>query len=117
MEAPAATLAGLQGAYFAVTGVWPILHIASFEAVTGPKVDDWLVKTVGALVAVIGATLCVASWLGRVSPEAQVLAMGSALCLGAVDVVYPLLGRISRVYLADAVVEATLLAAWTFVSV
>ena len=33
-----------QGALYVVTGVWPLLHMASFEAVTGPKTDDWLVR-------------------------------------------------------------------------
>jgi hypothetical protein len=32
-------LAGLQGAYFLVTGVWPLVHMPSFLAVTGPKTD------------------------------------------------------------------------------
>jgi hypothetical protein len=30
-----------------VTGVWPILRLRSFEAVTGPKKERWLVKTMG----------------------------------------------------------------------
>ena len=47
----------VQGVYFLLTGVWPLLSIRTFEAVTGPKVDRWLVKTVGLLVAVIGASL------------------------------------------------------------
>ena len=47
------TLAMIQGAYFLATGIWPLLHLASFMRVTGPKTDRWLVKTVGALVAVL----------------------------------------------------------------
>jgi hypothetical protein len=45
-----------QGGYYLVTGLWPLVHLASFEAITGPKVDDWLVRMVGLLAAVIGAT-------------------------------------------------------------
>ena len=47
-----AALARLQGGYFAVTGVWPLLHMRSFRYVTGGKKvrERWLVKTVGALI-------------------------------------------------------------------
>ena len=31
-----------QGAFYAVSGLWSIVHLRSFEAVTGPKRDDWL---------------------------------------------------------------------------
>jgi hypothetical protein len=58
-------LLGFQAAYYCLTGIWPLLHLASFEAVTGPKTDDWLVKMVGLLAAVIGATLGVAVKHGR----------------------------------------------------
>jgi hypothetical protein len=46
-----------QGIYYVVSGAWPLLHFPSFEAVTGPKRDRWLVRTVGLLAAVIGLTL------------------------------------------------------------
>ena len=40
--------------YYLITGVWPLLSIGTFEKVTGPKTDRWLVKTVGILVGVGG---------------------------------------------------------------
>ncbi|HXH83606.1 MAG TPA: hypothetical protein VNN07_11870, partial [Candidatus Tectomicrobia bacterium] len=101
-----------QGAYFLATGVWPLVSLRTFERVTGPKVDDWLVRTVGVVVAAVGATLLVGARRRRPSPEQVTLAVGSALGLGAIDVVYAARGRISRIYLADAVVEAALVAAW-----
>lgn len=39
----------IQGVYFLATLVWPVIAIESFMAVTGSKVDIWLVKTVSAL--------------------------------------------------------------------
>lgn len=39
----------IQGIYFLATLVWPVIDMESFMAVTGPKVDIWLVKTVSAL--------------------------------------------------------------------
>jgi hypothetical protein len=38
---------GAARAQWRVTGVWPIPHLQSFEAVTGPKKERWLVKTMG----------------------------------------------------------------------
>ena len=66
--------ATLQAAYFLVSGLWPIVSRPTFEAVTGPKTDYWLVRTVGGLACVIGTTLGVASYRNRVSRELAVLA-------------------------------------------
>jgi hypothetical protein len=109
---PANALAVAQGAFYVATGVWPILHIRSFEAVTGEKTDDWLVKTVGALIAVAGVTMTVAGLRRRVTPEIAMLAAGSAAALAAVDVVYTQKGIIPPIYLLDAVAEAGLIGAW-----
>lgn len=105
-------LALVQGAYFLGTGLWPILHLRSFEAITGPKPEGWLVKALGAVIAVTGATLIAAGARDRVTAEIAGLAMGSAAALGAVDAVYGLRRRISPVYLGDAVVEAAIVSAW-----
>ena len=105
-------LAGVHAAYFAITGVWPILHIRSFMAVTGPKRDIWLVKTVGVLVTVIGVVIGLAAWRGSFTPEVFVLAVASAAALAWVDVHYHLRGVIPRVYLLDAVAEFVLIAGW-----
>ena len=53
-------LALAQGLYWGVTGVWPILHPRSFEAVIGPRRERWVAKSMGAVVAVVGGTLLVA---------------------------------------------------------
>jgi hypothetical protein len=100
----------LQGLYYLVTGLWPLIHLASFEAVTGPKTDDWLVKMVGLLAAAIGAALLTAArQSSRGSSEILVLAVGSAGAFAAVDVWYVLQGAIAKVYLADAAVEIGLI--------
>ena len=107
-----ARLAVVQGAFDVVTGVWPILHLRSFEAVTGPKPEGWLVKTVGALITAIGGTLLSAGLRRRVAPEVAALAVGSAVALATVDVIYATRRRISPVYLLDAVAETALVACW-----
>jgi hypothetical protein len=85
----------------------------SFEWVTGKKCDRWLVKTVGLLVAITGVSIAVASKRERITAETVTLAVGSAAALMAIDVVYTATGRIRRIYLLDAVLEALLLAEWS----
>ena len=102
----------LQGGYFLLTGIWPLLSIRTFEMITGPKNDHWLVKTVGVVVAVIGAVLIIAGLRQQVTPEIILLGLGSAAGLGGIDVNYASKGVISKIYLADAVVEAGIIALW-----
>jgi hypothetical protein len=105
-------LALIQGVFYLATGLWPIVDIHSFQLVTGPKTDLWLVKTVGVLVSVIGMVL-ISAWRRRsIESEVALLGGGSALGLAVIDLVYSLSGRISAVYLGDAVVEIGLAALW-----
>ena len=101
-----------QGAFYVATGVWPLFSMRTFMAVTGPKVDQWLVKTVGLLVGVTGAVLLLAVWLDRFTPEVALLAVGNAAALTTIDIYYVAVRRIAPIYLADAAVEALLIAAW-----
>ncbi|HEX2188099.1 MAG TPA: hypothetical protein VHG51_04340 [Longimicrobiaceae bacterium] len=101
-----------QGLFYAATGAWSIVGDRSFQAVTGPKTDVWLVKTVGALVAAVGGALAYAGARGRTTPELALVGAGCAAALAAVDATYVARGRISRVYLLDAAAELALVAAW-----
>lgn len=101
-----------QGLLYVATGVWPLIHMDSFEWVTGEKIDDWLVRTVGVLVLVIGGVLLWAAWRKRVTGELAALAVGAALGLTAIDVIYVAVGRIPPVYLLDAVAELALVCCW-----
>ena len=106
----------LQGVYYLVTGLWPVIDMRSFELITGPKTYDWLVRMVGLLAASIGLTLLVAARRLRPSAEGVLLSCTSALSFAAIDVVYVFTGRIREIYLLDAIVElcfiALLLSAW-----
>jgi len=102
----------LQALYFLVTGLWPCLEIRSFQKVSGPKTDIWLVKTVGVLVSVIGGVIAAAGMRRRITPEIAGLAVGSSAGLAAIDIYYSSRGRISRVYLLDALAEAAFIGAW-----
>jgi hypothetical protein len=97
--------------YYLITGIWPIVSLSTFEAVTGPKTDDWLVHMVGLLAATVGAALLVASWRRSPRGEMLVLAVLAAVSFAAIDLIYALNGTISRIYLADAVIQIVILVA------
>jgi len=108
-------LATFQGLFYLLTGLWPLVSIESFQAVTGGKTDLWLVKTVGLLIAVIGAAVFRARNRPALFPEILILAAGSALALGTVDVLYSVRGVIPKIYLLDAPIEAALVAGWSVI--
>ncbi|ACG72254.1 conserved hypothetical protein [Anaeromyxobacter sp. K] len=102
-----------QGAFYAATGAWPLVHMPSFVAVTGPKLEPWLVRTVGVLVGTIGATLLAAGARRRITPEVRLLALASAAGIAAVELWYAgRRRRIAPVYLLDGAGELALAAAW-----
>lgn len=103
-----------QGAFYVATGLWPLVHYKSFERVTGSKREPWLVKTMGGLIASVGAALLAGSFEKRRSAALSWLGVGSALALGAADVIFSARGRISKVYLADAAAEGAMVASWVF---
>jgi hypothetical protein len=102
----------LHAAVYIATGLWPLLHLPSFEWVTGPKTDKWLVRVVGALVLVQGIVTLKAAARGHVGPELRQVAAGTAVIFAAADVRYVAQRRIRPVYLADAVLELGLAALW-----
>ena len=101
----------VQGYVYVVTGLWPVLHVASFESLTGPKFDHFLLHTVGLLLAAIGAGLLWALRDGRPDAGTLIVAAGAATALAGIDVVYFLNGRLPPIYLADAVMELTFVTA------
>ncbi len=93
-------------------GVWPIVHIQSFMAVTGPKTDLWLVKTVGVLITAIGLGLIHSAKQNAVTRSVAIIGATSAGFLAVIDVIYVLNNTISQVYLADAAIEVMIVIAW-----
>jgi hypothetical protein len=110
----AANLELAQGAYYLATGVWPLVSPKTFQAVTGPKRELWLVKTVGTLAAVIGGVLTYAGTRKRRPSEMALLAMGTAAAFATIDIVYVAKRRIAPVYLVDAAAQIGLIAVWAF---
>jgi len=116
------TIATIQGVYFLATGIWPLVHVESFQAVTGRKtdnwtgseIDHWLLNTISVLILSIAVPVLVAAWRNTITPEIIILAIGAALALTGVEFVYVARGVIARVYLADAAAEILLILLWLF---
>jgi len=90
-----------QGAFWVATRLSPLVHYRSFEAVTGPKEDDWLVKTIGGLIAIVGGTLLVSARRREPTCEAALLGAAAGAAISLADLRFVARGRISPVYLLD----------------
>lgn len=104
-----------QGVYSLLTASWGLIDIESFMAITGPKSDVWLVKTVSVLI--IPISLCLLSYLITRSGFTQVAIVGitSAIGLGTIDFYYSLRDVISKVYLGDGFMQVLFLLMWAVV--
>jgi hypothetical protein len=109
MRLDRSTLARAQAAYYLLTGAAPLISMRAFEAITGPKRDDWLVKTVGMLAIGFGAVLARDAARGR--PDATV-GIAGALPFAVASLWYGGTHRISRLYLLDGALELGFVAAW-----
>jgi hypothetical protein len=98
--------------YFVLGGLWSIFGRRSFEAVTGPKADYWLVRTVGGLLTAVGAVIGLAGARGRLTPELRWLAISTSGVLTTIDVIATATGRIRPVYLLDALANVVLIGGW-----
>lgn len=116
-------LAIAHGAIYVVSGLWPVVNIRSFMWATGPKIDQWLVKTVGLLLASSGFVMLNSiannqrkeeqrSAKASVSDELAQIALSQCLILGSVSLFYSLRKRISKIYLLDSLMEYSLALGW-----
>jgi hypothetical protein len=102
----------IQGLYYIMIGLWPVLGLDSFLAATGHKHDFWLAQKMGLLLVAVGCTLCLASYRRARSPEIMLLAVASAVLLGGAGLIFVIAGTISLIYLLDAVIQLSILGLW-----
>jgi hypothetical protein len=105
-------LALIQGIYFFLTGIWPLLSLNSFLRFTGPKTDLWLVITVGILLTIIGVVLASAGIRKKVQLELNFLGFATAGSLAALEIYFTARGVISVIYLLDALIEMGFVLLW-----
>ncbi|MGV3636472.1 MAG: hypothetical protein ACO1NQ_02370 [Flavobacteriales bacterium] len=109
-------LTAVHGLYYTVVGSWPLVHFSSFEAVTGQKCDDWLVRTVAGIMVFFGIALLQRTFAGRM-PDAGLrqMAIGISGVLAVVAVSTAIGGRNSAVYLFEGIVHTILFTGWILV--
>jgi hypothetical protein len=100
----------IQGTYYLATGLWPLIHRRSFEAVSGRKHDFWLAQTVGVITAAVGLSLVSRGSGGVGSPQTTALALGTAAGFAVIDLTYGVRRQISAIYLVDALAQAAMIA-------
>ncbi|GAB2735420.1 hypothetical protein GCM10027072_32800 [Streptomyces bullii] len=101
-----------QGLFNVLGGLWPLLHLRSFEWVFGPKRDVWLQRTTGGLLLSAGLAQLAAAPGPQGPAEARRIGLGTALTLLAVDLAYVPRRRIRPTYLLDAAMQTGWIAAW-----
>lgn len=94
-----------QGVYYLLTGIWPLISVTSFMAVTGPKTDIWLLKTFSIQICMMGIVLAYASLDKEFKPAVVLLSLLTAAGFIIADVFYVIKGVIPPIYLADAFIE------------
>jgi hypothetical protein len=106
------TVAVAHGLFNVVGGLWPLVHLRSFEWVFGPKTDVWLQMTTGGLLVSAGVAQLAAAPAPQGPVQARRIGLGTAFTLLAVDLVYVPKGRIRPTYLLDAAMQTGWIAAW-----
>lgn len=93
---------GLQGLYYAITGLWPVISSDSFEQVTGPKNSLFLLTVTGLMIAIIGAALLL-SFSKDKTREILFLALATPLAFIIIEVIFR--ASIRWVYFIDFAIE------------
>jgi hypothetical protein len=94
-----------QSGYFLLTAIWPLIDVNSFMAVTGPKTDIWLVKTVALLLLATAVFYITAIVFKAVSSLVMVNAFLMSFALAFIDFYYFLNGTISVIYTVDGFIQ------------
>ncbi|HLT74991.1 MAG TPA: hypothetical protein VKZ68_07885 [Ohtaekwangia sp.] len=106
----------VQSVYTLITGVWPLIHIESFIAATGPKEDIWLVKTVGAMLIPVSLALAAFVWINASRIPAILLGGLMAVVFAVIDFHYALADVISNVYMLDGVLQLIFIIGWIWIA-
>lgn len=105
------TLIVLQTAYYLATGIWPVIHIKSFEKITGEKTDKWLVKMVGLLSVAVAITI----FLANSADDVKLLGILAAAAFVAIDFYYAVQRIVAPIYFVDGLIQVAFMAGWLLV--
>ncbi len=99
--------------YLLIGGAWPLLSLPTFEEVTGPKSDHFLVRTV-ALILVLVASILFAQRKSPVERSAVFMAMGVSFILGSVAWISAAGGWVWKIYFIDGGIHLLFACAWVY---
>ncbi|UOU97534.1 hypothetical protein MUU74_13650 [Chryseobacterium daecheongense] len=102
----------IQGIYFLITGVWPLVHLKSFMEVTGPKTDIWLVQTVAVLILSFSILFFYVAFKKRIVPIYALMGATSTFGLAVIELYYYLQGTLKWVYFIDSAIEMVFFIYW-----
>lgn len=102
----------IQGTYYCLIGLWPLIHPGSFIEVAEIKNDLWMAKIIGLLLMVIGVVLLYAWYHLQNANSLVLLGMASTMVCSGSDLYYFLNRVLPDVYLIDAMIQAALFNVW-----
>ncbi|WP_419870855.1 hypothetical protein [Chryseobacterium sp. CT-SW4] len=102
----------LQGIYYLITSVWPLIHLKSFLEVTGDKTDIWLVKTVAVLLLSYSFLFFYIAFCKRILPIHALIGSICSIGLAIIDLYYYLQGTLKWVYFLDFIIELCFFIYW-----
>lgn len=106
-------LAYAHGLFLTLGGLWPLLHMQSFEAIAGNLHDEWLVRTVAAVLLLLGGLLLNdAFFRGHIARTLRIIAGGVALILGVVALIGGFTGHLAWVYVPVGLIHWGFTAGW-----
>ncbi len=84
----------------------------SFEAVTGPKVDEFLVRSIALILLLTSAVLFSQLRRKELEHSGVIMALGISLILGSVAIISAALGYIRAVYFLDGSMHVLFAIGW-----
>ncbi len=106
----------IQGIYTLITAIWPLIDIKSFMAVTGPKADIWLVKTVAVVLLPIAAFYLINIYRPGQILHLVLIGVINSIGLAIIDFYYSGKNIISRIYAVDGALQVLFALCWIYIA-
>lgn len=98
----------LQGAYYVLTGIWPLAHFSSFSRAVALSVNPFQAQAFGAVLVVLGAHLLEAGRREPPGASTTLLAIAVAGAISVINMIWlPRLGAASALW-GDLLVEVAI---------
>lgn len=106
------TVGVTHAAFFLIGGLWPLVDMQSFESVTGPRSDHWLVRSLAGMLIIVGAALIWSVQRGHIDHSMRGVAAGSSGMLALVALISGMNGPVDPVSVIGASLHGVLALCW-----